>query len=74
MDKERRCRRHSDGGAQQEDAARHSEVGASEPTNLEGHQLGETEAAQGELLHTTQEPGGLVNLGHVRSPMRLRGS
>ncbi len=34
-----------DGGVQQEDAARHSEVGASEPTNLEGHQLGVTDAA-----------------------------
>ncbi len=57
MDKERRCRWHSNGGAQQEDAARHPEVGASKPTNWEGHRLGETEAAQGELLHTTQEPG-----------------
>jgi hypothetical protein len=43
------------GGAQQKDAARHPEVGASEPTNWKGHWLGETEAARGELLHTTQE-------------------
>jgi hypothetical protein len=43
--KERWWRWHSNGGAQQEDAARHSEVGASEPTNWEGHRLGETEAA-----------------------------
>jgi hypothetical protein len=57
VDKERRCQRHSNGGVQQEGAARHSGVGASEPTNLEGHQLGETEAAQGESLHTTREPG-----------------
>jgi hypothetical protein len=57
VDKERRCLRHSNGGVQQEGAARHSGVGASEPTNLEGHQLGETEAAQGESLHTTREPG-----------------
>ncbi len=55
VDKRRRCWRHSDGGAQQEDAARHPEVGASEPTNWEGHWLGETKAAQGELLHNTQE-------------------
>ena len=37
--------RHSDGGAQQEDAARHPEAGASEPTNWKGHWLGGTEAA-----------------------------
>jgi hypothetical protein len=30
---------------------------SSEPTNLEGHQLGVTKAAQGESPHTTQEPG-----------------
>ncbi len=57
MDKERRCQRHSNGGVLQEGAARHSGVGASEPTNLEGHQLGETEAAQGETLHNTRELG-----------------
>ncbi len=57
MDKERRCQQHSDGGAQQEDAVRHSDVGVSEPSNLEGHQLGKTEAAQEELPHSTQEPG-----------------
>jgi hypothetical protein len=55
VDERQRCWRHSDGGAQQEDAARHPEVGASEPTNRKGHWLGETEAAPGELLHTTQE-------------------
>jgi hypothetical protein len=55
VDERRRCRWHSDSGAQQEDAARHPEVAASEPNNWEGHRLGETEAAQGELLHTTQE-------------------
>jgi hypothetical protein len=57
VEKERWCQRHSNGGVQQEGAARHSGVGASEPTNLEGHRLGETEAAQGESLHTTREPG-----------------
>ncbi len=57
MDKEQRCQRHSNRGVQQEGAARHSGVGVSEPTNLEGHQLGKTEAAQGESLHTTPEPG-----------------
>ncbi len=31
------------------------QVGASELTNWKGHWLGETEAAQGELLHTTQK-------------------
>jgi hypothetical protein len=30
-DRGQRCRQHSDGGAQQEDAARHSEVRVSEP-------------------------------------------
>jgi hypothetical protein len=57
VDKEQRCPQHSDGGAQQEDAARHSEVWASEPANFEEHWLGETEAGQKELLHSTQEPG-----------------
>jgi hypothetical protein len=55
--KEQRCGQHSDGGAQQEDAARQSEVGGSEPANLEGQRLGETEAAQKELLRPVQEPG-----------------
>ncbi len=45
VDEKWRCLRHSDGGAQQEDAAGHPEVGASEPTNWEGHWLGETEVA-----------------------------
>ncbi len=56
VDKEQQCRQHSDRGAQQEGAARHSVVGASEPANLEGHRLGETETAREELLHTTQKP------------------
>jgi hypothetical protein len=55
VDERQRRWRHSDGEAQQEDAARHPEVSASEPTNWKGHWLGETEAARGELLHTTQE-------------------
>ncbi len=55
MDERQRRWRHSDGKAQQEDAARRPEVGASEPTNQEGHWLGETEAARGELLPTSQE-------------------
>jgi hypothetical protein len=45
VDERQRCRRYSDDGAQQEDAARHPEVGASEPTNWKGHWLGETKAA-----------------------------
>jgi hypothetical protein len=51
VDEEQRCRQHSHGGAQQEDAASHSEVRVREPANLEGHQFGETEAAREELLH-----------------------
>jgi hypothetical protein len=55
MDERQRRWRHSEGEAQQEDAARRPEVGASEPTDWKGHWLGGTEAARGELLHTTQE-------------------
>jgi hypothetical protein len=51
VDEEQRCRQHSHGGAQQEDAARHSEVRVREPANLEGHEFGETKAAREELLH-----------------------
>jgi hypothetical protein len=55
--KEQRCRQRRKGGAQKENAAKDSQVGASEPANLEGQWLGENEAAQKELLHPAQEPG-----------------
>jgi hypothetical protein len=55
MDERQRRWRHSDGKAQQEDAARRPEVEASEPTDWKGHWLGGSEVARGELLHTTQE-------------------
>ncbi len=48
----------SDRGAQQEDAARHSEVGVSEPTNLGGHQLGVTEGCPGRVATHHPEAGG----------------
>jgi hypothetical protein len=45
------------GGWPERVEARHSEARASEPADLEGHWLGETEAARKELLRTVQEPG-----------------
>jgi hypothetical protein len=53
VDEEQQC---SDREAQQGYAAWPSEARVSEPANLEGHRLGETEAAREELLHTVQEP------------------
>ncbi len=45
MDERQRHWRHSDGEAQQEDAASRPEIETSEPTDWEGQWLGETEAA-----------------------------
>ncbi len=56
VDEEQRCGQRGTGEAQQGDAAMGSEARVSEPADLEGHWLGETEAAREELLHTTQEP------------------
>jgi hypothetical protein len=58
MDERQRRWQHSDGEAQQENAARRPEVWASEPTDWKGHWLGETETAQGGLLHPAPKTGG----------------
>jgi hypothetical protein len=55
-DKEQQWGQCGNGKAQQEDAARRSEVRVSEPADMEGHHLRETKAARVELLHTAQEP------------------
>ncbi len=75
MDERQRRWRHSDGEAQQEDAARRPEIGTNEPTDWKGQWLGETEAARGELLHAARSRGSrLVSLNHVGNPVGLRGS
>jgi hypothetical protein len=57
MDERQRRWRHSDGEAQQEDAAWRPEIETSEPTDREGQWLGGTEVARGELLHAAPGPG-----------------
>jgi hypothetical protein len=57
MDKRKQRWRHSDGKAQQEDAARRPEIETSEPTGWKGQWLGETETARGESLHAAPKSG-----------------
>ena len=57
MDKRKQRWRHSDGKAQQEDAARRPEIETSEPTGWKGQWLGETEAAREEPLHAAPKSG-----------------
>jgi hypothetical protein len=57
VDKRKQRWRHSDGKAQQEDAARRPEIETSEPTGWKGQWLGETEAAREEPLHAAPKSG-----------------
>jgi hypothetical protein len=57
MDKRKQRWRHSDGKAQQEDAARRPEIETSESTGRKGRWLGETETARGESLHAAPKSG-----------------
>jgi hypothetical protein len=61
VDKKQRC---GNGGAQQGDAARHSEARVSKLDNLEGHRLGETKAARKELQFFANKPGEKAKAAH----------